>query len=96
MFGYAGERSDELRGMVAARIAARVKWPFLTTLDMSMIHNQVQLSGVVRDRTGTSKKDAENDVRSWMIGQGLAVSGNATALQRWNDDGGASSGRQVR
>ena len=95
MFGYAGEKSDELRGMVAARIAAQVKWPFLTTLDMSMIHNQEQLSGVVRDRTGTSKKDAENDVRSWMVGQGLAVSGSTAALQRWDEDGGARPGPQA-
>ena len=41
--------------MVDARIAAQMKWPFLTTLDMSTIHNQVQLSGVVRDRTGYQK-----------------------------------------
>ena len=95
MFGYAGEKSDALRGMVAARIAAQVKWPFLTTLDMSMIHNQEQLSGVVRDRTGTSKKDAENDVRSWMVGQGLAASGSTAALQTWDDDGGPRPGRQA-
>jgi hypothetical protein len=95
MFGYEGEKANELSRMIAARIAAQAKWPFLTTLDLSMIHNQVQLSGIVRDRTGVSKKDAENDVQSWMVGQGLAVSGSATATQRWNDDGGANRGEQA-
>jgi len=88
MFGYQGETGGELAGMIGARDAAHAKWPFLTTIDMTTVHNQVQLASLVKDRTGASKKDAENDVQGWMVGQGLAVSAADASVQRWSDDGG--------
>ena len=88
MFGYQGETDGELAGMIVARDAAHAKWPFLTTIDMTTIQNGVQLASLVKDRTGKSKVDAENDVQSWMVGQGLAASATDPSVQRWSDDGG--------
>ena len=54
MFGYNGETKNALARVVALRRAAMLEWPFLTTLDLSMIHNDVQLASIVKDRMALS------------------------------------------
>jgi hypothetical protein len=90
MFGYDGETQDRLIPMLALRRAAQLEWPFLTTLDLSMIHNDVQLASVVKDRTAVSRDEAEASVRAWSS-QNINVETNRLiGLQRWSDDGGAA------
>ncbi len=70
MFGYQGGESDETvarkRGYMAD---AQQRWPFLTRFDVTTIHNEQQLAAMVRDRSGRSKADADQDVRGWMAGK---------------------------
>lgn len=69
MFGYeGGESGPVLVGMKAERKAAQTRWPFLTTLDLSMINNEPQLATMVKDRTGKSRSEAERDVHDWFQG----------------------------
>lgn len=69
MFGYEGGFSPEtLAVLIAERTTARVRWPFLTTLDMSMVHNEQQLTTIVKDRTGANRATALADVRQWRLG----------------------------
>jgi hypothetical protein len=93
MFGYNGETEDRLAGMLALRRAAQLEWPFLTTLDLSMIHNDVQLASMVKDRTSVSLAAAEQSVREWSSKNSTRA--RPSSLQRWADDGGAArAGRQ--
>jgi hypothetical protein len=89
MFGYDGETQDRLIPMLALRRAAQAEWPFLTTLDLSMIHNDVQLASVVKDRTAVSRAEAEASVRAWSSKNNKGDASRLTGLQRWSDDGGA-------
>ncbi|MDC9823291.1 hypothetical protein PRN20_06075 [Devosia sp. ZB163] len=96
MFGYAaGGAPQVLVGMIAERDAARNRWPFLTTLDLSVIHNEPQLVTMVKDRTGKSRSEARGEVHEWLKGYEarlLAATSLAdTSIERWSDDGGAAS-----
>ena len=69
MFGYsAGAAPRVLANMIAERGFARSRWPFLTSLDLSAIHNEQQLITMVKDRTGETLAEAQDDVRPWMEG----------------------------
>lgn len=93
MFGYeAGGAPQVLASMIAERDAARNKWPFLTTLDLSVIHNEPQLVTMVKDRTGKSRSEVLVEVHEWLKGYEerlLAATAQATSIGRWTDDGGA-------
>ncbi len=70
MFGYQGGESGETvarkRGYM---VEARERWPFLTRFDVTTIHNEQQLATMVRDRSGQSKPQADDDVHRWMAGK---------------------------
>jgi hypothetical protein len=69
MFGYeGGEPKALLTAMIAERTVARARWPFLTSLDLSSIHNESQLATMVKDRTGGSAAHANHEVRDWVDG----------------------------
>jgi hypothetical protein len=69
MFGYeGGEPKALLTAMIAERTAARARWPFLTSLDLSSIHNESQLATMVKDRTGGSAAHANHEVHDWVDG----------------------------
>jgi hypothetical protein len=89
MFGYDGERREQLPQIIGMRTAALKKWPFLTTRDLSMIHNELQLASTVKDRLGISRAEADADVRAWLNERDHRAS-KVTSLQRWSDDGGAA------
>ena len=87
MFGYSGGDTIRVRTKkVARRKNARSRWPFLTSLDLSMVHNEIQLATLVKDRTGNSRAVADNDVRDWLLHE-LPPDGT---MARWADDGGAT------
>jgi len=78
MFGYsAGAAPQVLADMIAERAPARSRWPFLTTLDLSTIHNEKQLISIVKDRTGETLAEAQHDVRRWLEGYRARVAGGA-------------------
>lgn len=67
MFGYNADASPQiLAARRAERALARARWPFMTTLDMSAIHNERQLAGLVKDRLGVSGAQAQADVSEWL------------------------------
>src|SRR5690606_22967209 len=69
MFGYRLVDDRALRQRKEdERAAARVRWPFITTLDLSMIDNDTQLATLVKDRSGASKIAAQLDVADWLKG----------------------------
>jgi hypothetical protein len=95
MFGYdGGEPKALLTAMIAERTAARARWPFLTSLDLSSIHNETQLATMVKDRTGESAANANRQVHEWIDGYesrvAIATSVSAASIERWTDDGGAA------
>lgn len=95
MFGYeAGGVPQALAGMINERDAARQKWPFLTSLDLSVIHNEPQLVTMVKDRTGKSRSEVQVEVHEWLKGYEerlMAATSLDTSIGRWTDDGGAAS-----
>ena len=90
MFGYNGETKNALARVVALRRAAMLEWPFLTTLDLSMIHNDVQLASIVKDRMALSRAEAEQSVFAWSARSETGSANGLASLERWSDDGGAS------
>jgi hypothetical protein len=90
MFGYDGEIGEDLSIMIAKRVGAQARWPFLTTLDLSMIRNPVQLASTIKDRTGVTRVAADTDVGSWLRGPKQTKPSKVTFIQRWIDDGGST------
>ena len=41
----------------------------MTNFDLSTIKNEVQLSSMVKDRSGISEAQAKSDVHAWMRGK---------------------------
>ena len=41
----------------------------MTYFDLSTIKNEVQLSSMVKDRSGISQAQAKSDVQAWMQGK---------------------------
>ncbi|MET0529057.1 MAG: hypothetical protein ABW003_12090 [Microvirga sp.] len=48
---------------------AQQRWRFLTNFDLSTIKNDVQLSSMVKDRSGIPEEQAKSDVQAWMRGK---------------------------
>jgi hypothetical protein len=70
MFGFQGGENDETvlrkKGYMQD---ARSRWGFLTHFDLSTIKNELQLSTIVKDRSGVTDTQAQEDVRAWMQGK---------------------------
>ena len=99
MFGYeGGEPEARLIAMTAERSGAHARWPFLTSLDLSSVHNETQLATIVKDRSGRSAADANREVHEWFGGYRTRVFGSAApvpdeSVERWTDEGGAGAVR---
>jgi hypothetical protein len=48
---------------------AQQRWGFITNFNLSTIKNEVQLSSMVKDRSGISEAQAKNDVQAWIRGK---------------------------
>jgi hypothetical protein len=72
MFGFAGGESAETvarkRGYMRE---AQQHWAFLTNFDASTIKNEIQLTSMIKDRTGSTEAQAKEDVQAWMQGKQL-------------------------
>ena len=70
MFGFHGGETDETvarkRGYM---IEAQKRWPFLTNYDASTIRNPVQLTAMVKDRSGRPQAEVAAEVEAWMAGK---------------------------
>ena len=70
MFGFQG-------GETAATVArkrgymseAQRLWPFLTNYDASTIKNPLQLTAMVKDRSGRPQAEVVAEVEAWMAGK---------------------------
>ena len=70
LFGFqGGESADAVAPKRSYMRDARQKWRFLTSFDLSAIKNEVQLSTVVKERSGISEAQAQSDVQAWMQGK---------------------------
>ena len=70
LFGFqGGESADTVAPQRNYMRDARQKWRFLTSFDLSAIKNEVQLSTVVKERSGISEAQAKSDVQAWMQGK---------------------------
>jgi len=70
MFGFSGGESAETvarkRGYMRE---AQQHWPFLTNFDASTIKNEIQLTSMIKDRTGGTEAQAKQHVQAWMQGK---------------------------
>jgi hypothetical protein len=67
MFGFqGGESADTVTRKKSYMQDARQQWGFLTHFDLSTIKNELQLSSMVKDRSGISQAQAKSDVQAWM------------------------------
>ena len=70
MFGFSGGESAETvarkRGYMGE---AQQRWRFLTNFDASTIKNEIQLTSMIKDRTGSTEPQAKQDVQAWMQGK---------------------------
>jgi hypothetical protein len=70
MFGFSGGESAATvarkRGYMRE---AQQHWAFLTNFDASTIKNEIQLTSMIKDRTGSTEAQAKEDVRAWMQGK---------------------------
>jgi hypothetical protein len=70
MFGYSGgENADTIARKQQYRKEAQAQWPFLTTIDLSMLRNETQLVSLIKDRSGLSQDEAHKAVTHWMQGK---------------------------
>jgi hypothetical protein len=70
MFGFqGGESADTVARKKGYMRDAQQRWGFLTNFDLSTIKNDVQLSSMVKDRSGISEGQAKSDVQAWMRGK---------------------------
>jgi hypothetical protein len=74
MFGFSGGESAETvarkRGYMRE---AQQHWAFLTNFDASTIKNEIQLTSMIKDRTGSTEAQAKQDVQAWMQGKQLLM-----------------------
>lgn len=68
---------------VAERKTAQVRWPFLTTADLSGLRNPVELAQLVQVRAGASSAEANAQVHVWMLGYKKRVTPQAGSLRRF-------------
>jgi len=70
MFGFQG---GESAGTVARKRGymqdAQQRWVFMTNFDLSTIKNEIQLSSMIKERSGISEAQAKSDVQAWMRGK---------------------------
>jgi hypothetical protein len=70
MFGFQGGESVETVARKKGYLQdAQQRWGFMTHFDLSSIKNEVQLSSMVKDRTGIPEAQAKSDVQAWMQGK---------------------------
>jgi hypothetical protein len=70
MFGFqGGESPDTVARKRGYMQGAQQRWGFLTNFDLSTIKNDVQLSSMVKERSGISEAQAKSDVQAWMRGK---------------------------
>jgi hypothetical protein len=70
MFGFSGGESAETVARKRDYMReAQQRWAFLTNFDASTIKNEIQLTSMVKDRTGGTEAQARNDVRAWTQGK---------------------------
>jgi hypothetical protein len=70
MFGFqGGESSATVTRKRAYMRDAQMRWPFLTHFDASTIKNELQLTALVRDRSGRPRAEAQADVSAWTAGK---------------------------
>jgi hypothetical protein len=70
MFGFqGGESADTVARKKGYLQDAQQRWGFMTHFDLSSIKNEVQLSSMVKDRTGIPEAQAKSDVQAWMQGK---------------------------
>jgi hypothetical protein len=64
-----GEAADTISRKKGYMQDAQQRWRFLTNFDLSTIKHDVQLSSMVKDRSGIPEAQAKSDIRSWMRGK---------------------------
>jgi hypothetical protein len=70
MFGFQGGESVETVARKKDYLQdAQQRWGFMTHFDLSTIKNEVQLTSMVKDRTGIPEAQAKSDVQAWMQGK---------------------------
>lgn len=70
MFGFSGGEGEEtIRRKKGYRDSAKVKWPFLTTYDLSTIKTPGQLRAMIQTRASLSEQAVSADVAAWMEGK---------------------------
>jgi hypothetical protein len=70
MFGFqGGESADTVARKKGYMQDAQQRWDFMTNFDLSTIKNEVQLSSMVKERSGISETQANSDVQAWMRGK---------------------------
>ena len=70
MFGFqGGESADTVARKKGYMQDAQQRWGFMTNFDLSTIKNEVQLSSMVKERSGISEAQAKSDVLAWMRGK---------------------------
>ena len=70
MFGFqGGESADTVVRKKGYMQDAQRRWGFMTNFDLSTIKNEVQLSSMVKERSGISEAKARSDVQAWMRGK---------------------------
>jgi hypothetical protein len=70
MFGFqGGESADTVTRKKGYMQEAQQRWGFMTNFDLSTIKNEVQLSSMVKERSGISEAQAKGDVQAWMRGK---------------------------
>lgn len=91
MFAYqAGESTFAAQNKTALRSAAKKEWPFLTSLDLTMISSEPQLATMIKDRSGRTKSEADIVVRNWMERQNIPPKLSAPSLptiSAWENEG---------
>jgi hypothetical protein len=70
MFGFqGGESANTVARKKGYMQDAQQRWSFMTNFDLSTIKNEVQLSSMVKDRSGISEEQAKSEVEVWMRGK---------------------------
>jgi hypothetical protein len=70
MFGFQGGESVDIVARKKGYLRdAQERWGFMTHFDLSTIKNELQLSSMVKDRSGISEGQAKSEVLAWMQGK---------------------------
>jgi hypothetical protein len=70
MFGFqGGESADTVARKKGYMQDAQHQWRFMTNFDLSTVKNEIQLSSMVKERSGISEAQAKSDVQAWMRGK---------------------------